>query len=252
MSELLCLGTGAADTMHKAFPDNFDNKDNRRCTASLLDGHILLDCGPHVLQSLAIAGADLQNITDVIFTHLHSDHCNIDNLTAIANVKTTPLHVWYIAGDAMPQIENIVLHPVKLFETYEGDGFTLTGLPGNHGVPTMHPSIEIGGKKLLYALDGAWFTYDAVEHMKKKQYDAVVLDCTVGDYLGDYRMGEHNSVPMLRVMVPSMRTLDIIKEGTKVVLDHLATCLHKSYAETCALVKNDNFTVAFDGLKLEI
>lgn len=55
MSELLFLGTGAADTMHKTFAAHFDNKDDRRCTASLLNGHILLDCGPHVLQSLTVA-----------------------------------------------------------------------------------------------------------------------------------------------------------------------------------------------------
>lgn len=252
MSELLCLGTGAADTMTRAFPADFDNKDNRRCTASLLDGHILLDCGPHVLQSLAVAGVALESITDVIFTHLHSDHCSIDNLTAIANAKTAPLHIWHLAGETLPVLQNTVLHSVTLLEAYEGNGFTLTGLPGNHGVPTMHPSVEIGGKKLLYALDGAWFTYDAVEHMKKKQYDAVVLDCTVGDYLGDYRMGEHNSVPMLRVMVPSMKTLGIVTEDTKVIIDHLATCLHTSHAETCTLVQNDGFTVAFDGLKIEL
>ncbi len=252
MHTLLLLGTGAADTMNKAFSETFDNKDARRCTASLLDGHILFDCGPHVLQSLAVAGVALGDITDVIFTHLHVDHCHINNLTAIANAKAKPLHVWYPAADTLPQIDNTVLHPVTLFETYEGDGFTLTGILGNHGVSTMHLSIESGGKKLLYALDGAWFTYDAVEYMKNRQYDTVVLDCTVGDYLGDYRMGEHNSVPMLRVMVPSMQTLGILKEDTKVVLDHLATCLHKSYEETCALVKNDGFIVGFDGLKLEI
>jgi len=252
VTELLFLGTGAADTMHAVFPDNFDNKDNRRCTSSLLDGHVLLDCGPHTLQSLKIAGVDISTITDVIFTHLHKDHFDAEAVKTVAKAAKSPLHLWFVEGAELPQTENTVLHPVTPLKTYEGNGFTLVGLPANHGVPTIHPSIEIDCKKLLYALDGAWFPYEAVEYMKEKQYDTVVLDCTVGDYLGDYRMGEHNSVPMLRVMVPSLHTLGIINEKTQVVLDHLATCLHKPYAETCTLVKNDGFTVAFDGLKIQL
>lgn len=83
-------------------------------------------------------------------------------------------------------------------------------------------------------------------------YDMFIFDATVGDYLGDYRLGEHNSIPMIRMLIPSMKTLNIIDENTRLVLSHLAVCLHKPYTETYEITKNDNLTVAFDGLKLRI
>jgi hypothetical protein len=79
-----------------------------------------------------------------------------------------------------------------------------------------------------------------------------VLDGTVGDYEGDFRMAEHNSIPMIRLMLPSMKTKEIVTEKTKVYISHLAPRLHKSHAETVEIVKNDGICVAYDGLTVEI
>lgn len=100
-----------------------------------------MDCGPHTVAALGIAGVALSEITDIIFTHLHDDHFHAQSVALIAAAKDVPL----------------------------------------------------------------------------------------------------------RVMVPSLETLGIITKDTHVVLSHLATCLHRSYAETCDLVKNDGLSSDLTG-----
>ena len=107
-------------------------------------------------------------------------------------------------------------------------------------------------KKLFYSLDGAWMLNDTANFLRNKVFDAVVLDATVGDYVGDFRLGEHNSIPMIRLMIPSMKTLNIIDDNTSIYLSHIACCLHKSYVETCEITKDDGFIIAYDGFAITL
>ena len=52
-----------------------------------MNGHILVDCGPHTPGSLAIAGAPLASVTDIFVTHLHDDHFDAENIGRIASAK---------------------------------------------------------------------------------------------------------------------------------------------------------------------
>ena len=52
------------------------------------------------------------------------------------------------------------------------------------------------------------------------------------------------------MMAASFRTWGVTHDKTQIVLDHLARTLHKSFEETCDIVKNDGFVVAFDGMEL--
>jgi len=249
--DILFLGTGAADGMNAEFPDDFYNKNLRRCASALINGHILLDCGPHTLSSLAICGIDIKNITDIVVTHLHKDHLDLSAVNKIA--KTNDSLKLYCREDAVfetePECEICRMTP---FLEYSIGELSVTGVPANHTQHPQHLSIEQNGKRVFYGLDGAWFLGETVEYLKNKKYNTFVFDATVGDYVGDYRMGEHNSVPMIRLMCESMKTLDIISENTLIVLSHIAMCLHKTHEETCATVIADGFTVAFDGMKIDI
>ena len=87
-----------------------------------------------------------------------------------------------------------------------------------------------------------------VRTLKKINLDALIIDATCGDYAGDYRIGDHNSIPMIRLMSLSLKNLGIINDRTKIYLTHIAPSLHKPHEETQKLVKKDGFTVAYDGL----
>jgi outer membrane receptor for ferrienterochelin and colicin len=65
-------------------------------------------------------------------------------------------------------------------------------------------------------------------------------------------MGEHNSIPMLRVMLPSLRTFGVTYENTKVYFSHLAPSLHASHSETEKIANKMGAHVAYDGLQIQI
>lgn len=249
--DILFLGTGAADGMSAKFPNNFDNRSLRRCASALIGGKILLDCGPHTQFALSIAGIDPLNITDIILTHLHDDHFSAEDVNSLLAANPN-LRLWCCEDAVFTVSPNCEIVKMLPFCEYKIGEFSVTGVPANHTQYPQHLSIEKDGKKLFYGLDGAWFLGDTVEYMKNRKYDMFVFDATVGNYVGDYRMGEHNSIPMIRLMCESMKTLDIICKSTTLVLSHMAMCLHKTHQETCEIVKTDGFTVAFDGMKIEL
>jgi len=245
---LIFLGTGAADIDFHINPkESFENRDFRRCSCALLGDEVMLDCGPFAINSLNTLGKSPADIRHIVFTHLHSDHFSAEAVQKIALAANRLLHVWVRFDAKLPPLENCDIHFMELFREYSVGPYKITGVPANHQVYPQHLSIASGEKKLFYGLDGAWFLGDTVRFMQNQQYAAVVLDATVGDYLGDYRIGEHNSIPMLRVMVPSLRTLHALTDESQIILTHLAHSLHKSYAETMELVKNDGFIIAYDG-----
>lgn len=251
------LGTGAADysrSILEDFPDRFD-PDTRRASAALLTGRFLIDAGPHVLNSLQIAGISPTDITDLFFTHLHKDHFQPESVHRLAAGDRPPLRIWLREDALFPEIPNVELHRMRLHETYRiGDSLTVTGLPANHGQDSypQHLLIELDGKKLYYALDGAWILNSTFNALRDTHLDMLVLDGTCGDYVGDFRLGEHNSIPMIRLMLPSFRTVGAIDDHTAVYISHLARTLHKSHAETSAICEASGFRTAYDGLAVTL
>ena len=250
--KLLFLGTGAADFLPSLQDVNRDtlDKDIRRSTATLVDGEVLIDCGPHLMDELRLHQVTVRKIKHVLVTHPHSDHFNPEQLRRLALEQ--PVHVWHSGDWILPQMENVTDHPMEIGNTYPVGTCAVTALGANHCSGSLHYSVEKGGKKLFYGCDGAWLLHDTYYFMRDRQYDCMVLDATVGDYEGDYRMGEHNSIPMIRSMCASFRTWNVINGQTRIVLDHLARTLHISHADTCRRVEKDGFIVAFDGMALEV
>ena len=256
-NELYFLGTCACDFSPKLkaeFRDCFD-KDARRSSSLMIGESVLIDCGVHTLESLHIAGKDTREISDILITHLHGDHYNPENIRAIASGDRPPLRLWVREGAKIPKIENVEITEMKLFEKYELPcKITATGMPANHE-PNTHPQhflLDIGGKKLFYGCDGGWMLNETYNFLRKAEIDLAVLDATVGDYEGDFRAAEHNSIPMIRLLLSSLRTIGAFREDTRVYLSHIAPSLHRSHIETVAIADGFGASVAYDGLKIEI
>lgn len=252
--ELLFLGTGAADFLPSLQDkDRFTvDKNIRRCTMTLLDQTTLIDCGPHLMDALQIHKVNQEKIQNVLVTHSHSDHFRADSLQALALGRETPLHVWHNEELSMPEVENVVFHPMHIGAACQIDKWQVTPLRANHMMGAVHFDITDGEKTMFYGCDGAWLLLDTYNYMKDKQYDLMIMDATVGDYEGDFRMAEHNSIPMIRSMLKSFHTVKIATEKTKIVLDHLARTLHKPHEETCRIVEKDGFIVAYDGMTMQL
>ena len=251
------LGTCAADfspRLKTDCKDRFD-MDARRASCAIFNEKYMIDCGPHALESIRIAGVDMTKITDIFMTHLHSDHFNPDNVQTIASAKAEPLRLWVSEGAIVPPLENVdVRYMPKRQPLSVGSGLTVTGLEANHDA-NVYPQFllfELDGKKLLYATDGAWFVHEAYKYLRNAALDVYIADATCGDYVGDFRMAEHNSIPMIRMMLPSLRTFGIVNDKTQIYLTHIAPSLHKPHAETVEIAAADGMKVAYDGLRFEV
>ena len=65
-------------------------------------------------------------------------------------------------------------------------------------------------------------------------------------------MAEHNSIPMIRLMLPSLKNAKIINSETKICFSHIAPSLHKSHKDTELIAKELGAYVAYDGLDMEV
>ena len=255
--DILFLGTCACDyspLLQTTYKDVFD-KNARRSSCALVDGKYLIDCGQHCLEELRIAKIDLAQITDIFITHFHSDHYNVECIKQIAKASERTLRVWVRSDTSVIGISNVEWKLMRKATKYGVDkDVFVTGLLANHSekVFPQHILFEIGGKKIFYALDGAWFLCETYNFLKNADLDFMVLDCTCGDYDGDYRVCEHNSIPMIRLLLPSLKKWGVITEKTQVYASHLAPSLHKSHDETTEILQKVGVCVAYDGLNVEI
>ena len=255
--EVLFLGTSACDYSPKLngeFKDKFDFN-ARRSSSILIDGNVLVDCGDHTLDSLRIAGVDMSLITDILITHLHSDHFRINNIQRIASLTKGKLRLWVREDAQVPETENVEIVKMESLKTYEiRKGMKVTGYRANHGEKAcpQHFLFEENGKKFFYGLDGAWILYETYYALKGAGVDCMVLDGTCGDKAGEYRIAEHNTISMVKMMLPSFKTWGIIKGDTQVYISHIAPSLHKPHEQIAEELKEEGIKVAYDGLKIKI
>lgn len=253
--DVLFLGTCAADFSPRLKTDKKDcfDKDVRRSSSMLLNGHILVDCGPHTLDSMRIAGKALSSVTDIFLTHLHDDHFDPENVARVAAERGGDLRLWVREDAVLPELDGVRVMRMRLYEGYDaGDGIRVTAYEANHTECPQHLLFERDGKSIYYALDGAWILYETFLKIRRKYIDLIVMDCTMGDYDGDLRVYAHNSIPMVRSLLKSFYTVGIAGENSEIYMSHLAPSLHKSHEETVQICAQFGAKVAYDGLTLTV
>ena len=251
------LGTAACDfspLLATEFRDRYD-LDARRSSALLMNGRYLVDAGTHILDEFRISGEDPARVTDLFLTHFHGDHFNPGAIAKIAAARPAPLRLWVRRDAVDPQIPNTEIRRLNEGEeTAVNEDLSVTAVATNHDPASFpqHFLFALNGKRVFYGCDGGWFLNAAWRAMKNKRFDLMVLDGTCGDYTGDFRVAEHNSVPMIRLLLPSLRTIGATDGNTAIWISHLAPSLHKSHRETEALLAADGIRVAYDGATVDI
>ena len=251
------LGTSAADfsLLKKGdYSERFD-KNARRASCMMIGESILIDCGMHVLDSLRIAKVDIGKITDIFVTHTHADHFNKEHAEIIAANKSTPVRLWCRQDAVFPEMQNIeVIRMEEGVYYHVSQNINAMSVYANHDEASFpnHFLFSANGKKLLYATDGAWLLARAAKILRGKKLDYYIIDATCGDYTGDRRTAEHNSIPMIRLMIPSLKQLEILREDSTVLLTHIAPSLHQPHDEIQASVLTDGITVSYDGMTIEL
>ena len=259
---LTFLGTGAADfgaELETVYRDAF-SKDIRRSSALLVNGTILIDCGPHTLHAMEIAGRPQAAVAHLLITHTHDDHFCPADIAALSWAAGGRLHVYGspAAMAALPaEIDPAHRHPMQFGDMNVLDGVTVTALDANHlgdfpDEQPLHYLLESDGRKVLYATDGAWMCNRTAKRLAHAGLDLWIADCTVGDYTGDLRTFEHNSMPMLRMMEAGLRTRGTLRPDSRILLTHLARTLHPSHDETVRIAAGYGYEVAYDGAQFDL
>ena len=260
--KLIFLGTGAADWTPKYF---IEGTEYRRLSSALIDGELLIDPGPFIFHFAdSINSKDMfSNLKAIIITHSHPDHISSVTVERLCTETNCTLY-----GDSasyrklqkeLPKetLEKINFVTISKFDEFETAGFKILALPSNHATSdpeeiTLNYSIEKCGKKLFYGPDGAWLLYSVWQRIKSAQFDAMILEATIGDVPGDERIFTHNSTAMLKIMLETIRTQGCIKENGKVYCTHMARTLHQNHKTLIKQLKPLDVTPAFDGMEIEI
>lgn len=225
--ELLFLGTGAADWPEKRKPEM---QEFRRLSSALIDRCLLIDPGPQVIEALQEYEVKLSEIRYIINTHRHSDHFSEKTLEALLK-----------EGAEMIQME--------AGQTYQAGAYQIIAYQGNHATcdKTTHFIIKDAEHTIFYGLDGAWLLYDEVEGIKKHKPELAVLDATIGDIDGDYRIFEHNNLNMVLEMQKTLAPY-----VGKFCISHMARTLHTDHETLAKKMEAAQILTAFDGLKIEL
>ena len=221
--KLLFLGTGAADHAWSRYGE----PGVLGSTASLLEGHILLDCGPTVCRALERFDVDAEKITAIVNTHSHGDHFNVEQIRKIASGRTVD---FYGTVQACEQVKEFCcVHPVEYGDVFEIGSCRFLTLPANHAVAdlkedTFNYLITCSGKTLLYALDTAWMLTRARRLIGETKIDCIIWDATMSEP-DDWRIFEHSDPEMFSAIRRVLIQTGNVTEDVPVYFDHRARTL---------------------------
>lgn len=241
MMKIYFLGTGAADWTG---PD--ERGEHRRRTSTLFDDTLLIDYTQEARDMLPEDAC----IRHILITHSHSDHFDP---SAIARLSPAVLYAhesW--AGEI--DIPGVEVRPVAIGHWEQAGEYEIMAMPSNHSTEkpyeqTVHYLLRKGDQYFLYATDGAWLLNKELKLMKGIHLDGMAIDATIGDgHEGDYRIFEHNSLPMVRIMAATMRQTGLLRPDAPVFLTHLARTLHGTQNELEAAASAP-CRVCFDGME---
>lgn len=249
------LGTGASDWDVSLR----DTSGYRRFSSALIGGRLLIDPGPHIFgftEDFNCAGL-LENAGAVIVTHSHGDHLDLKSVSRLCSEGVNKIYCEEHVAPILSDVKNIDIHIMPLFEKIEICGFGVTAVPANHGTEicgeqAVHYIAEKDGKRMFYGCDGAWIRRDAWYYMRNYAYDLFVLDGTLGDDYGDYRIFEHNNLRMAEIIAETIKNTGVLKDGGKIILSHFAHGCHGTQAELEKRLAPFGISAAYDGMRIDI
>ncbi len=257
--ELLFLGTGAADWN---ISRRVDGEFFRRFSSALVDGTLLIDPGPHIFDFSEKNGMPglFDRVSAVAVTHSHSDHLNAESLMRLAKGKELTVYcdsavAKKLTGEGVNGVRFVPLTPFESVLT--PDGYEIIPCRSNHGPYLASENmfnfiIRQGERSFFYGLDSGWIMYDTWLRIKKERPDAVIFECTLGFCPGDDRMFGHTGIPMIEIMLETMRAQHGPADDAKYYTSHMARTLHGTHEELTRQLGHLNVTPAYDGMKIEI
>ncbi|MFH1964275.1 MAG: MBL fold metallo-hydrolase [Acidobacteriota bacterium] len=265
MFKILFLGTGAPDWPFRKYPGDpgrLFSGEFRGSSSILVNGKILVDCGPTVPAAMETFDVDLSRLSDILITHTHGDHFSLKSLETLAGrVKSSARpNLWMEQGalERAGTLNNIYnIHRLEPGKEVSIAGCSILPLSANHKVSSspespLHFLFSVPGKNFLYALDCSWLSTAAWRAIMNLQLDAIVWDGTIGDLPGDHRIFEHNSIPVIRLMNQTLQANGVYADSSRIILSHLARTMHPEHRELARNLGKEGMEPAYDGMVVKI
>ena len=261
--KLLFLGTGAAGAIKT--PNAEIKPGQRRCASMMIDDTVVVDVALQSFDYATELGKNTAAVTDIFLSHTHGDHyCKATLMQYVAAAKEK-INFW--CHETAVQYLNLTeeeaarinICPVQNMQKFQAAGMTVTALPANHVAgPKEQPTHYIFEKDeqvLFYGCDGGWFRCETWQYLFRKRIvlTAAILDCTVGELPGNFRIAEHNTVPMLRLMKTAMLENGILPPKATLIANHLGVPPYNlAKKDDYGLLTELGMVVAYDGLEMEL
>jgi adenosylcobinamide kinase/adenosylcobinamide-phosphate guanylyltransferase len=229
---LTLLGTGSAD----GWPNPYCSCSScttvrsagllRGQTSALLDGVLLLDCGPETPQAAQRAGVDLVGLQHVLLTHAHPDHCAPAFLLYRSWVRDEPLDV--VGPDEVVEQARMWVgpgSPVRFRTVRAGSALALGHhrvrvLAAAHTGETVLYDVAGPGGRLLYATDTGPLPAATIDAVAGARFDVVLLEETFGDHTGHGTA--HLDLSTFPEQLRRLRSVGAVTDDTDVLAVHLS------------------------------
>jgi adenosylcobinamide kinase/adenosylcobinamide-phosphate guanylyltransferase len=236
--EIQLLGTGSAD----GWPNPFcscascswarEAGEIRGQTGALVDGLILIDCGPEIPRAAERHHARLDRVHTLAFTHAHPDHLGpIALLIRQWAGRSEPLTVVgppAVVAACQPWIaptDRIEFVVAEVGRRVVVNGYTYTPMAATHEGADIGPAVlyAIEGpdqETLLYACDTGPLTSTTLSAMANFRFDVVLLEETLGDTTA--HQTDHLDLRTFPQALAALRGVTAIDDNTDVVAVHLS------------------------------
>lgn len=236
--EVVLLGTGSADGWPNPFCSCASCNDARECgqirgqTAALVDGALLIDCGPEIPRAAARLGHRLDSVTTLLFTHAHPDHVGPAALLFRHWAKERrqlrvvgPPAVLELCAPWVAPDDPASFVPIAAGDTVAVEGFTLRALAANHHGPDIGPAVlydieDHKGERLLYACDTGLLPPATLNQLADRSFDIALVEETFGDLRS--HDGSHLDLATFAETVATLRRCGALTERSEVVAVHLS------------------------------
>lgn len=257
--DLVLLGTGAADGWPNPFcrcpscVNAAQRGEIRGQTAGLVDGALMIDCGPEAPGAAVRHGHTLAEVRHLLVTHGHSDHlapqfllsrwwvaepANATNLahpaaSAIAETSAAAATGFEVIGpaDALDQCRpwvapdsDVRFRPVVAGDRLAVGNYDVRVLPAQHrvfvdGDAVLYDVTGPDSVRILWACDTGPWRQEWFEAVRDARFDAVFLEETLGDReeISPWHLGFDRFGEMLH----GLREVGAVDPTTEVVAVHL-------------------------------
>lgn len=230
--EVLLLGTGSADGWPNPFcgcascAASREAGEVRGQTAVLVDGRLLLDCGPEAPRAAERFGRSLRDVRSILLTHDHPDHVGPAALlwrrwagSAQPLELIGPPSALAACRDWIGPDDPVELRPIRAGDRLQTGGYDVRALPAAHERDTVLYDVSAGSARILYATDTGPLPSEAVAAISDAAYDVVLLEETFGDWT-DHGTA-HLDLTTFPMALGELRRCGAVTATTDVIAIHL-------------------------------